>query len=79
MIFNDPATIVFVPSDHITIVKCQEGDTFDEQTGLALCFMKKALGNKSRKLNDILHAYVPEKDEIKFYADDEVVATFIKE
>ena len=41
VIFNNPATIVFWSDGTKTVVKCQEGDTFDQEKGLALCFMKK--------------------------------------
>lgn len=75
VIFNAPATIVIWLDGTKTIVKCQEGDTFDEQTGLALCFMKKALGNSSRKFNDILHAYVPVRSEMEVYADNKLMET----
>ena len=44
-IFNDPATIVYWKDGTKTVVKCQEGDTYSAETGLALCFAKKALGN----------------------------------
>ena len=54
-IFNPPATIVLWKDGTKTVVKCDERDTYDKRTGLALCFMKKALGNKSRAINDILH------------------------
>lgn len=71
VIFNAPATIVIWLDGTKTIVKCQPGDMYDEQTGLALCFMKKALDNSSRKFNDILHAYIPEGDEAKEVTENE--------
>lgn len=46
VIFNDPATIVFWDDGTKTTVKCQEGDAYSKETGLALCIAKKALGNK---------------------------------
>lgn len=55
VIFNDPATIVYWRDGTKTIVKCNPGDTYDPMTGLALCYMKKFLGNNSRKFNDALH------------------------
>ena len=57
VIFNDPATIVLWKDGTKTVVTCQEGDVFDPEKGLALCFMKKALGNTSGKLNRILQKY----------------------
>lgn len=46
VIFNNPATIIFWDDGTKTVVKCQGGDTFSEEAGIALCFMKKMLGNK---------------------------------
>jgi len=52
VIFNDPATIVFWNDGTKTVVKCQEGDTYDKEKGLALCIAKKALGNKGNFNNE---------------------------
>ena len=46
VIFNAPATIVIWRDDTKTVVKCQEGETYDKEKGLALCLAKKALGNR---------------------------------
>lgn len=56
VIFAPPATIVFWEDGDKTVVKCDEKDTYDPQTGLMLCWMKKLLGGKSRALNSALHA-----------------------
>lgn len=53
VIFNNPATIVFWNDDTKTVVKAQDGEKYDEEKGLALCFMKKALGNKGNYNNEI--------------------------
>ena len=47
VIFNDPATIVYWADGTKTVVKCQDGDIYNKEAGLALCIAKKALGNKS--------------------------------
>lgn len=47
VIFNDPATIVFWRDGSKTVVKCQEGDTYDKEKGLAMAFVKKYHGNSS--------------------------------
>lgn len=60
VIFNDPATIVYWKDGTKTVVKCQEGDTYSAETGLALCFAKKALGNKGN-FNDVFKKWVPEE------------------
>ena len=36
VIFNDPATIVFWEDGTKTVVKCQDGDEFDPEKGLAM-------------------------------------------
>lgn len=53
VIFNNPATIVIWTDGVKTVVKCQKGDTFDREKGIALCFMKRAMGNKG-DFNNIL-------------------------
>ena len=45
IIFNGPATIVFWDDGTKTVVKCTERETFDYEKGVALCYMKKFLGN----------------------------------
>lgn len=62
-IFNPPATICYWTDGTRTVVKCQEGDTYSPEAGLALCYMKKVLGNTSRDLNKELHKYIPEEKE----------------
>ena len=59
VIFHDPATIVFWDDGSKTVVKCQEGDTYNKETGLALCFAKKAMGNKSN-FNNVFKKWIPE-------------------
>lgn len=63
VIFNKPATIVLWQDGTKTVVKCDERDEYDPKYGMALCFMKKALGNRSRALNDVLHDVFPAKEE----------------
>lgn len=53
VVFNDPATIVIWKDKTKTVVKCQEGDAFDPEKGLAMAIAKKALGNKSNFNNTI--------------------------
>ena len=59
VIYNDPATIIFWADDTKTVVQCQPEDEYDPEKGLALAIAKKALGNTSRKLNDVLHKWEP--------------------
>lgn len=54
VIFNPPATVVLWEDGTKTVVKCDKEEEFNETTGIALCYMKKALGNTSRELNKAL-------------------------
>lgn len=47
VIFNAPAVIVFWSDGTKTVVKCQKGDTWDPEKGLAMAIVKKVTGNKS--------------------------------
>lgn len=60
--FNNPATVVLWDDGTKTIVKCQDGDTYSRETGLALCIAKKAMGNKGA-YNDIFKKWIPEEKD----------------
>ena len=45
VIFNDPATIVLWRDGSKTVVKAQDGETYDPEKGLAMAICKKAMGN----------------------------------
>lgn len=45
VIFNEPATIVYWKDGTKTVVRCQKGDAFNKETGIALCYLKKMMGN----------------------------------
>ena len=51
VIFNPPATIVLWKDGTKTVVKCSEDDEYSREMGLALCYMKKALGNEGNYNN----------------------------
>lgn len=52
IISNDPATIILWADNTKTIVKKNSKDKkFDPEKGIALCYMKKALGNKGNYNN----------------------------
>jgi hypothetical protein len=59
VIFNDPLTIVLWNNGDKTIVKCQEGDIYDPEKGLAMAICKYTYGNKSR-YNEIFKKWLPE-------------------
>lgn len=52
VIFSPPATIVFWTDNTKTVVKCQDGDIFDPEKGLAMAISKKALGNRGNYYNE---------------------------
>lgn len=52
VIFNDPATIVLWSDGTKTVVKAQDGETYDPEKGLALAISKKALGNQGNYYNE---------------------------
>ena len=62
VVFNYPATIVFWKDGTKTVVKCQYGEAYDKEKGIALCFMKKFFGNKGN-FNDIFRKYIEEEDD----------------
>lgn len=62
VIFNDPATIVLWADGTKTVVKCQDGDIYSKETGLALCIAKKALGNKGN-FNEVFKKWIPDGDD----------------
>lgn len=48
IIFNEPYTIIIWANGEKTIVKAQDGEPYDKEKGLAMCFAKYALGNTCR-------------------------------
>lgn len=57
VIFNGPATIVFWKDGTKTVSICRDGDTYSQETGLAICFMKKALG-KRKNFDKVISKWV---------------------
>lgn len=62
VIFDGPATIVFWSDGDKTVVKCQEGDVFDAEKGLAMACSKKLFGNTGRYFNEIKR-FIPKELE----------------
>lgn len=58
VIFNDPATVVFWKDGTKTVVRCGNGDTYNPETGLAMCIIKKCCGNKGN-YNDVFKKWLP--------------------
>ena len=63
VIFNNPATIVFWKDGTKTVVKCQDGDEFDPEKGLAMAIAKKAYGNKGSYCNK-LKKWLPKEEPV---------------
>lgn len=61
VIFNDPATIIIWADGTKTVVKCSEGDTYSEWSGLAFCICKKLMGDEFHKT----FKYWCKEDEIR--------------
>lgn len=59
VIFNGPATIILWANGEKTIVKCQNGDTYDREKGFAMAFMKYVCGNQGN-YNNLIKKYVGE-------------------
>lgn len=77
VIFNDPATIVFWSDGTKTVVKCQEGDTFDSEKGLAMAISKKALGNQGN-FNEVFKKWCVEPEEYKPMSYEQVMKAIHK-
>lgn len=60
VIFNDPATVVVWSDDVKTVVKCQKGDTFDKEKGLAMAICKRLYGNESN-FNNLIKKWTEPK------------------
>lgn len=62
VVFNDPATIVMWSDGSKTVVKCQPGDKYSEELGLAMCIAKKYYGNTGA-YNDIFKRFIPKESK----------------
>ena len=60
VIFNNPATIIFWTDGTKTVVKCQPGDTYDEEKGFVMAYLKKLLGNDNT-FNKMIKRYCIEQ------------------
>jgi hypothetical protein len=57
VIFNEPATIIFWTDGSKTVVKCQDGDTYSKELGMAMCIIKKLSGNMGN-YNDVFNKWI---------------------
>ena len=63
VIFNEPATIIIWKDGTKTVVKCQEGEGYDPEKGMAMAISKKALGNKGNYC-EVFKKWLPEEEEV---------------
>ena len=61
VIFNEPATIILWADGTKTVVKCQEGEGYDPEKGMAMAMSKKALGNKGNYC-EVFKKWLPEEE-----------------
>ncbi len=61
VVFNDPAVVILWKDGTKTTVKCQKGDKYDKEKGLALAIVKHLLGDTGY-YNTIFEKWL-EKDE----------------
>ena len=62
VIFHDPATIVYWEDGSKTVVKCQSGDIFDPEKGLAMAIAKRVYGGNG-SYYELFKEWLPESDE----------------
>lgn len=62
VIFNEPATIIIWKDGTKTVVKCQEGESYDPEKGMAMAISKKALGNMGNYC-EVFKKWLPEVEE----------------
>lgn len=51
VVYHDPATIVYFDDGDKVVVKTSPHDDYNPEAGLALCILKKMLGNNSAKFH----------------------------
>lgn len=56
VIFSGPCTIILWEDGTKTVVHCSYNDKFDDETGIAMCYLKKLLGNEGNYYNHIKKA-----------------------
>ena len=62
VIFNYPATIVLWSDGSKTVVKCQDGDIYDPEKGLAMAILKKMNGNTGSYYK-LFKKWLPKEEE----------------
>ena len=62
VIFSGPATTILWKDGTKTTVKCQDEDVWDDEVGIAMCYLKKLLGNKGN-FNNIFREAMKVKEK----------------
>lgn len=75
VIFNNPATVVIWEDGTKTVVKCQKGDTYSEELGLAMCIAKKFFGNKG-DFNEVFKKWLPKEPEFSIMEMKQVIRNY---
>jgi hypothetical protein len=81
VIFNDPATIVIWADGEKTVVKCQNGEPYDPEKGLAMAITKRALGNKGNYFDEIkkwTKKYKPKEAPVPGISSEQAIEGFKK-
>ncbi len=65
VISSDPATIAFWDDGTKTVVKCQEGDTYDEEKGILYAVLHKCISD-----NKDYHNFLKEMERFKTLVED---------
>lgn len=74
--FSGPATIILWEDGTKTVVKCQEEDVWDDDVGIAMCYLKKMLGNKGN-FNNIFREAM-KVAEVQYKKEELVSSTAIE-
>ena len=70
VIFNDPATIVFWSDNTKTVVKTQDGESYDPEKGMAMAFCKKFMGDNKRDYYHTFLHYLKKYNKQQFNAEN---------
>ena len=62
IIFSKPATIIIWDDGVKTVVKCQDDEPYDAEKGIALCYMKRFVGNKGN-YNNVFKKWITEEED----------------
>ena len=62
VLYNDPVTIVFWSDGTKTMTRVQEGDTYNKETGLALCVLKKLTSGE--QVANLIKTWVPTDEKV---------------